>query len=118
MVFAMDEDLLRVLRESAVDAPNCFHLSTRLMPGKDQPPNEAAAWLGWAFGYDYVEGVETERRDEWGPWSPMMIVRTGAFPPPLSEIPDDVLDFWAGAASECGDVPIYERRLKTDPPPA
>jgi hypothetical protein len=63
----------------------------------NDPPTTIAALI-LAFDYDAVGQSDVERRAQWGPFAPMIETTAGVYPPPLTEVPDDVWEYWADAA--------------------
>ena len=95
------EDLAKVLREACHDASErdsfglfCVSdaLKARARDSREDPLNALRA------GLDYHFLAYEEQRDGGGrPFGPMMAMGEIAYPMPLDEVPDDVLELWASA---------------------
>ena len=71
--------------------------------------DDRLAGIAWAFDYILLDD-EWERHPQHGPFGPMIETPTGQYPPPLREVPDEVLSLW-GALSRLVTHPYLRARL-------
>ncbi len=92
--------------------------SLRARLGSDGP----LAPLAWAFDYMLIDPSD-ERNDPLGPFGPMLEMGAGQYPPPLSDVPDEVLLPWEKLSglvkhpylrARLGDL-LWERRWSGRP---
>lgn len=83
--------------EAATAAKDWFSVGTELsMIGEASPERDA---VEIAFKYELLAGpVMNERREQWGPFAPMISAGDQVYPPLLSDIDEDTVCVWARVA--------------------
>ena len=76
--------------------------------GQEALPPEVAS-LVVALDYDSVEPNETDRRERWGPFAPMIETTEGSYPEALASTSTGVQVHWSIAASQLTDLRVLAR---------
>lgn len=117
-------DLPELVQAAAEEASSWHKLGDQLREAAGAEGQDLVAPIVAAFQYDLTEPTETERRNRWGPFAPMLELADGrVYPPPLDDAPDEWLNSWAelvgqvehpAALSRLHDL-LWERRWGARP---
>jgi len=72
---------------------------------------EDARPVVWAFGYMLVASRREETRERYGVFGAAWEIEGSIFPPPLTELPDEVLEIWVKYADALKGSPFAISRL-------
>src|SRR5437016_2377615 len=102
-------DLQKIVNQAAQTAEHWFSIGESLRRQIPNKPDEPGKALVWAFGYNYAEATETERRERWGAFAPSIEMQDGVFRPPVRDIDEQSIKVWADIA-EKSDNPVIQTR--------
>lgn len=91
----MSTRVAQLLDEAADGSDDWYRIGERL---RELAVNEDQDLIGpviAALQYDFIEPTETQRRNQWGPYGPMLELTDGrVYPLQLNDVPDDWLALW------------------------
>lgn len=97
----MPEDAVALTDVAAQSADSWYKIGSKVQESTDPSHQDSVAPIVAAFQYDFVEPTETERRNRWGPYGPMLELADGrVYPPPVDEVPEDWPKTWAMVAEQ------------------
>lgn len=115
----MSETLADHVQTAADGAANWYEIGAQIQKAAEPENLESVAPIVSAFQYDFVEPTETERRNRWGAYGPMLeLAEGGVYPTPVDAAPDEWPETWAtlvdqvqhpAARSRLHDL-LWERR--------
>ncbi|HKO38888.1 MAG TPA: hypothetical protein VJU14_11025 [Solirubrobacterales bacterium] len=108
------DDFAEILRTCSSEAEDWHSVEScfRKNIDEDDPDVvEDARPIVWAFGYMLVASRREETRERYGVFGAAWEIEGSIFPPPLAELPDEVLEIWIKYADALNGSPFAISRL-------
>jgi hypothetical protein len=103
-------DLATRVADAAGDAATTLEVADTLQRAAEEPGEDPIGPLILALNYDLVSQRNSERREQHGPFAPMVEWDGHQFPPPIGEVDEEALTTWAEVADR-SDAPVIVARL-------
>ena len=105
------EDYLPALRACLQDADDWYTVERCFQPSVPNEEIDDGRPVVYAFGYMLVEPSREEVRDRAGVFAPRIEWDDAAFPEPLEDIRDEMLEVWSAYADALHESPVARSRL-------